>query len=656
MTVFFDDFNRAGPGGGDNWTLDQYCQLAGQLITVTQAAYHFAACMALSSAGAMKAECDCYYVDANSLTAGPVVKMNTTQVTTGYHAYLTTSGGLYYLNIRQGSAGTLIAGPTEVASQAPFAWHLSIEYDQGVVTATYNNTVTITGNDMSQSALARAGLMGYGTGVRMDNFRMVVGGEATLTVSPDPIGNFGSAVPVTFTGVGTAWTPGTPGTPTFTVNHGTLSNQVIASATSATADYSPGNFLGTATFTDPSTGATDSVLVTSDTAIITPSGPDPWLHDDGQLVIDTIHGTAPTLLRTDNIVLLGQWGAANLNFIQAIAEIWAATHYDYANPAGADSIVAQLQKVWQSVNGKLDVADPEVGTQTAQTLNQMLTYLTSLFYDPNIQQDWKLYEVVAAVKGLDNRSITQVYDLVSGLSAGSNQDVLDALAAYFGLNPPTIEQLGTMVSDLATVAGYSLGDVLDAIADIPTADLSPVMTKLNTIQPAEAITLSTVGTSAASASTAAIAAEALLGTISGGGTITLGAILEAIAALSDLVNALDTSAGAPVWPGIAGVDLLDPIAVTNAWTYTGVCDGILLSIQQELVKQPTMKIGTISTYRTMGRVAFVSDSGEIEPWQPIPGSACVMMPKQMLHAGGFIIGFYHTVDATVVPWTIKTDA
>ena len=96
------------------------------------------------------------------------------------------------------------------------------------------------------------------------DFAAVGGTSPVFTVTPNPCGNYGSPVSMTATGSNTDWTPGTPGSPTFTVDHGTLSSQVVSAAGAATFTYDPGSFLGTATFTDPSSGAVCYVLVTSD--------------------------------------------------------------------------------------------------------------------------------------------------------------------------------------------------------------------------------------------------------------------------------------------------------------------------------------------------------------------------------------------------------
>ena len=89
-------------------------------------------------------------------------------------------------------------------------------------------------------------------------------------VDPSTIGNV-----LTLTGVGTSWTPGTPGSPTFTASAGTITAQVIASTTSATLTYTaPAG--GPVTLTDPGTSDTATLTIngalTSGTASTTSSG------------------------------------------------------------------------------------------------------------------------------------------------------------------------------------------------------------------------------------------------------------------------------------------------------------------------------------------------------------------------------------------------
>jgi len=69
-----------------------------------------------------------------------------------------------------------------------------------------------------------------------------------------------TGVTVTLTGVGTSWTSGTPGTPTFTCSQGTITAQTVASGTSATLTYSAPAGSEAEVFSDPSTSNTTSAF------------------------------------------------------------------------------------------------------------------------------------------------------------------------------------------------------------------------------------------------------------------------------------------------------------------------------------------------------------------------------------------------------------
>lgn len=71
----------------------------------------------------------------------------------------------------------------------------------------------------------------------------------------------------TVTGLGVTWTPGTPGSPLFTISSGaSIVSQVVNSSTSATVVISTGSAGGVATITDPSTGFTAPITL----QVITP--------------------------------------------------------------------------------------------------------------------------------------------------------------------------------------------------------------------------------------------------------------------------------------------------------------------------------------------------------------------------------------------------
>ncbi len=85
----------------------------------------------------------------------------------------------------------------------------------------------------------------------------------TLGVAPAAVSTAATGLTLALTGGGTAWTPGTPGSPTFTASAGTVTAQTITSATAATLTYSSPGTPQTVTITDPSTSDTTTLVIAS---------------------------------------------------------------------------------------------------------------------------------------------------------------------------------------------------------------------------------------------------------------------------------------------------------------------------------------------------------------------------------------------------------
>lgn len=86
--------------------------------------------------------------------------------------------------------------------------------------------------------------------------------NATLSVSPTSVTAGTSGNTLTLTGSQGNWTPGTPGSPTFTVDSGTITAQTVNNGTTATLTYTaPAPSSGSTIITDPSTGATATLTI-----------------------------------------------------------------------------------------------------------------------------------------------------------------------------------------------------------------------------------------------------------------------------------------------------------------------------------------------------------------------------------------------------------
>lgn len=108
----------------------------------------------------------------------------------------------------------------------------------------------------------------------------------------------------------------------------------------------------------------------------------------------------------------------------------------------------------------------------------------------------------------------------------------------------------------------------------------------------------------------------------------------------------------PIWPGLDGVTLGDPVALDQGVEVVGPLDGVLLDITAMERLIPFQSMGPYQTYRNLGRFAFYNDAGWQEDWQGVPSLHCQLLPRQMHRAGGLWLAFYTGVTGTATPFTI----
>jgi lysophospholipase L1-like esterase len=185
------------------------------------------------------------------------------------------SGGGWILGSSAGTIDSLFSTPLTVG----------LTYNCTFTLVTNGTTVTLsvlvkqgastiwnTGNfnDTSYPAVTYPGLWGDGansasTGNQIGNLSATYPG-APLTVSPASVVVSTTGNLITLTGSGTSWTPGTPGSPTFTASAGTITAQTVNSATSAVLTFTAPSS-GSVTFTDPSSGGTAVINAVAGTPV-----------------------------------------------------------------------------------------------------------------------------------------------------------------------------------------------------------------------------------------------------------------------------------------------------------------------------------------------------------------------------------------------------
>jgi hypothetical protein len=139
--------------------------------------------------------------------------------------------------------------------------------EPGTWNVTFTDTTITTGNYAGIHQQSGGSSNNLGGTFVLDDLQAV----PSITVSPTSCLP-GQTLTLTLTGSNVTWTPGTPGTPAFTVSAGTKNSQVVTSSTGATLNYTAADSLGTVTITDPGSGSTCTLSVTTATDFsVTPS-------------------------------------------------------------------------------------------------------------------------------------------------------------------------------------------------------------------------------------------------------------------------------------------------------------------------------------------------------------------------------------------------
>lgn len=635
MAVFYDDFQRADGSLGTGWGTP-YGSPGISGGYVVGASYWTAVTTSVTDADFQDVTVKSAFITGQTQTAGPLIK-GAEGGRSGYWCNFVYTGGAWYFRLyrRDASASYQLAS-ADYPTTPPYLTTMRITYDQGDITATVDGAYTLTATDTTYALNVHMGMVSTNGHGAIADFRAVGTQQSGLSITPEIIGAFGLQWSLEALGTSTAWEAGTPGSPTFTCDHGEIDSQTVATSTTATLLYSPGEYLGPVVFTDPSTGETDTIMVTSNPAYLPEFALCPFDEGFINMANRSDTGTTPRLI-TDNIVVVaGEPPATDLTFLNAISDLWYMVKNGTSPGSGNSSLADQLDDVLMWISGGYlpTMATPQPPPQT--TLKEDTESLTTSIDEIRTANAWTLGSVITEICGEGVPQITDVLAAIAGIEGGSNQDVLDALAAYFGANPPTIEQLGLMVEGIATVAGYNLADVLDAIAAIPAANNADVIARIDQVQPNTAYTMSTTAASLLNLATDVNA---------------LGIEVAAVKALvEEILAAIGPAEHAPVWPGMENVTLGEEVALVDQLVLDGPMDGVLIHVTTPPTRTGLRMVGAQPYDYSVGEIAFAADNGYIEPWQYMGFRTALFTPKSMVQASSALLRVLAGAGGTARTW------
>lgn len=653
MPTFFDDFERANGALGSNWAT-----LSGTSPVISGGSVGgnswVLGCLAVSDSGYADCEIHCFYGSTNSYQTGPFIKGPGT-TGNGFSLELRDISATPVIAITSSSSGggAILASTTLASKPGPYI-SLRITWELGHIVG-YLNGVAVVQADSSLSAAGfQSGFHTFSSAGAVADFRAVGGTAVALDVNEAVVGNFGSCTELHLTGTGTSWTPGTPGSPAFTVDHGTISGQTVLTATTATVTYCPASYLGMATITDPSTGTHDSFLVTSDTGIVLPPGTD--LERPTQAGADLLDDKANDVRHSGTVVTNEQpmLTVPVMSYVETVASIWGYLRYVATGINPPTEGVNPSAETLKWVSGDF-LRSPSVDLAPSNTtLKQDLAALLTQFDELRTITGYDLQGVMNIIRGADLRNITEVYDAVGSIGTGSNQDVLDRLNEIQGPGFYTLNSIVNLLQAIRTASDWSLGSVKSWIDALPR-DWSTHADTASILAAITAMGAVLAGVAAAETEDAAASTAAAAGIVGVAATL-----LEMAQQILDILNALreltarDTEAAPapPIWPGVGKVTWGSPVALEANIPVLGMMHWVVVDVVSCEGGTRFFDYDGIRNWSHVGALAFETDSGYLEPFQVLGMARGIYTPTRMPFATACRLYRSRNVRGTITPWTV----
>jgi hypothetical protein len=109
----------------------------------------------------------------------------------------------------------------------------------------------------------------------------------------------------------------------------------------------------------------------------------------------------------------------------------------------------------------------------------------------------------------------------------------------------------------------------------------------------------------------------------------------------------------PIWPGIAGVTLGTTVPAVVSTVLELPMDGIIwLTTSYPPARARWGAAPYYSVYHT-GRLAFITDNGDLEPFQYMGWQSAVYVPQTMGRAAGVVVFLEANIEGAITPWDIS---
>lgn len=654
MPTFSDNFNRANGPLGANWTSpNNWISISGNQAVAATSSY--ARCTAFSDVGAHTASVT-YSVSGTFVQQCYVFVKANDAMTALYSAFLTGSPGGHTATIYKVNGGVNL-GTAYVPVNFGATVKYTLAYNNGFLTFYVNDVPYCWAQDSINDANTRTGFAIGAQPFAATQFDVAGVATATFHVYPDAAVSGGQPKTIYLTGDGTAWTPGSPGSPSFTASAGALSDQSVQSAGQATATFTPPSETGSVTITDPSTGLTATIYV-SPTGQPGPGSPGltdsivAYLQRSADAEVDS------TIVNRNEVVNLYAG-------TKTISEVVTSTHEYLTAVAGQKTpdaaTLVTLDQLFAALWGgeewlQMSMAAP--GTDSLAT--RLATHVQQL---SDVQGAGgvtlaTLAAALDAVHGVGGYDLTDIYNAIGAPDLSA---ILTAISALRGDDAATVKAALDQLSAIRTGSDYDLADVKAWIDALPQGDGGLTGAALLAIIAAIALAIPTGGaTLAVPVIAAGGGAVGVMATLFEVASI-IGTLADLAADVLDIKNALSGGTGtgsgivAPVWPGEDGVTISQPLTMSDGLTIEGPFDGLLFDITDQPSGASYYGFGERRSWRYVGSVLFITDRGDAERAESIGIDAQIVVPRTMAHAGSAILRLNGGWEGTVCTWTVNTE-
>lgn len=649
MTTFIDDFERANGALGNNWTTT-----AGSPVITGGSVYataNWSACQAgLTDNNYLDVTVRIARGDFSGHRGGPVV---CTQGGTfaGFILSIDGTSAPYTLAIRDGGryTGNILASYSLDEAIPPY-YTLRLVWDQGYLSGYYEGRLLVQVDSSLYPDQHAAGFCGYYQGCAILDFRLVYSSALSLTAAPTIIGNYGACTDMSLTGTGTDWTPGTPGAPTFTVNHGTISAQEVLTATTANITYCPGLYLGVVTVTDPSTGEVAYFTVTSDPTSVPPPG----IAGLTEYAIAMLNNTAgesliEVLTKPNTDVQVDT--ETTLGLVTTLGRIGLTTGAKIT-PVGVPD-PGLLDLLWQLVNASTDPAVGPFQHVSGRPLSEDLGELLERWDTLLTVSHYTLGDVITTLAG---EGVPTHKDIMDGLNSVSFDDtaILNAIAGVKGDALATIKATLDYLFAMRTVSEYTFNDLktwIEAVRGSGLPTVKSVLDKLALIQTGNLPDLATIDEHISTFGAITTAIDLVLGAqnkLPGTMAYVLDDVYDIVFGLQ---NAPPPTLNPNLWPGEENVTLGTEVPLTDGLVITGPLNGVLLTITGYPVRTQKYEFGAINSWSRVGAVIFGTDRDDYERSQTFSLDRQILIPQTMESAASATFRVNEGWEGTAMGWT-----